>query len=189
MKRTHEKANLAIFDLDGTLFDTGDVNYYSYKDALQPYKLELDREYFIEQCNGRHYTEFLPMIMGSNIYLEAVHNAKKEAYVNNLDKARINAHLFQLIPTMRSNYYTAIVTTASRKNAEDILNFFHYIDYFDSIITQEDTLNVKPDPEGFLRAMTIFHMDARHTIIFEDSDVGIRAARATGAAVMIVNHF
>ena len=37
------KDYLALFDLDGTLFDTGDVNYYAYKDALEPYEIKLDK--------------------------------------------------------------------------------------------------------------------------------------------------
>lgn len=34
------KDYLAIFDLDGTLFDTGEVNYVSYREALRPYGIE-----------------------------------------------------------------------------------------------------------------------------------------------------
>ena len=46
---------LAIFDLDGTLFDTADVNYYSYKSVLESYGIELDHDYFVTKCNGKHY--------------------------------------------------------------------------------------------------------------------------------------
>jgi len=37
--------------------------------------------------------------------------------------------------------------------------------------------------------MAYFEMGADHTIIFEDSDVGIHAACATGASVQVVSQF
>lgn len=184
-----DKKKLALFDLDGTLFDTGDVNYYAYKDALEAYSVTLDKAYFVNECNGRHYTEFLPVIMGDSRYIDAVHKAKKEAYANNLDKARPNTHLLEMIRIMRGVYHTAIVTTASRKNTMDILSYFGCEDLFELIITQEDITHVKPNPEGFLKAMEHFACDSCQTVIFEDSNVGIQAAKATGATVMIINQF
>lgn len=180
------KKFLALFDLDGTLFDTGEVNYYAYKDALSPFKVELDKDYFVSNCNGRHYTEFLPQIMGSEKHIEEVHQAKKQTYVNNLDKAKVNTHLFRIIDSIKDDYHIAVVTTASRQNATDILKYFGCYELFEYMVTQEDISKVKPDPQGFLLAMEHFGIGAENTIIFEDSDVGIQAAKATGAAVMIV---
>ena len=71
------KTKLAIFDLDGTLYDTRMTNYLSYRDALRQYNLELDYDYFSKYCNGRHYTEFLPQIMGNSNHINCVHTAKK----------------------------------------------------------------------------------------------------------------
>ena len=181
------KKYLAIFDLDGTLFDTSEVNYHAYKEALKPYGIELERDYFLEECFGRHYLDFLPVIMGGRENMEAVHSAKTRAYGLNLDKAKVNRHLFRIIDSMRGNYYTAIVTTASRKNTTDVLRHFGYLDYFDYVATQEDIVKKKPDPEGFLSAMDHFGIDAEHTVIFEDSEIGIEAGRATGASVFVVD--
>ncbi len=181
------KCNLALFDLDGTLFDTGDVNYYAYKDALAPFGVELDKDYFVTKCNGRHYTEFLPIIMGDSDHIEEVHKAKKNTYVANLDKARENKHLFEIIKSLKDAYHLAVVTTASRQNATDILKHFGYDNLFEYMITQEDITKVKPDPQGFLLAMEHFGIDAAHTMIFEDSDVGIKAAEASGATVFVVD--
>ena len=186
---SERKSKLAIFDLDGTLFDTGGVNYYAYKDALLPYGVRLDEEYFKTRCNGRHYTEFIPVIMGTAEHLEPVHKAKKAAYAGNLDKARMNKSLFDIIQGIKSEYYCAIVTTASRHNAIDILSYFCVEDFFDLMITQEDITKVKPDPQGFLMAMEHYGVSAENTMVFEDSDVGIQAARASGAAVFVVNRF
>lgn len=180
---------LAIFDLDGTLFDTREVNYHAYREALLPFSITLDHDYFITKCNGRHYTEFIPKIMGTADALEEVHANKKATYAKNLDKAKENVHLFQFIHAIKAEYYIAIVTTASKKNLQDILEYFDYLELFDLLITQEDVMQVKPDPEGFLKAMDYFGVSAEHTVIFEDSEVGIQAARASGATVFVVNKF
>lgn len=184
-----EKKLLALFDLDGTLFDTRDVNYCAYRDALAPFGVDLDRDYFAEYCNGRHYTQFLPAMMGGTEHIEEVHRRKKRAYAENLDKARANAHLFEMIRTMGDTYHTAIVTTASRQNTMDILNHFGCASLFEYILTQEDITRVKPDPQGFLMAMEHFGIDAAHTVIFEDSPVGIQAARQSGATVLVAAQF
>lgn len=184
-----DKKYLALFDLDGTLFETGEVNYHAYQDALAPYGITLDKEYFLKRCNGRHYTEFLPAIMGAAADIEKVHQFKKTAYAVNLEKARMNKHLFALVQCMRDKYHTAIVTTASRQNTMEILQHFGCDPLFEYFVTQEDVTKTKPNPQGFLLAMQHFCMLPSNTVIFEDSAVGIQAARASGASVIVVDRF
>ena len=111
------------------------------------------------------------------------------AYKHNLDKARKNEHLIEILKNMHATYYTAIVTTASRENTTDILKYFECEELFDLLVTQEDVSKVKPDPEGFVRAMEYFEVNSEHTIIFEDSEVGVQAAQASGASVMVIKNF
>ncbi len=180
---------LAIFDLDGTLFNTDEVNYCAYSEAVKPFGASLERDFFVSKCNGRHYKLFVPMILGSDEHLEEVHEAKKRFYKEFLNKARMNTHLFDMIRLIKNEYRIAIVTTASRKNVEDILSCFNVKDLFEDIITQEDITKPKPDPEGFLMAMKRANAKPEETLIFEDSEVGIEAARRSGATVFIVDRF
>lgn len=173
---------LVIVDLDGTLFDTKDVNYHAYKDAIVPYGYDMNYKYYCEFCNGRHYLDFLPQITTTNSeILSAMHKAKKVAYKNHLDKARLNKGLVDIIGLMRGEYKTAVVTTASKENCWDILKQFEIDDLFDLILTHDDISHSKPDPEGFLKAMQFFGAAPEETIIFEDSDVGLEAAQKSGA--------
>ena len=52
---------------------------------------------------------------------------------------------------------------------------------FDLIVTQEDVRKTKPDPECFHLAMLKAGIDKENTIIFEDSETGLEAAKASGA--------
>ncbi len=173
---------LAVFDLDGTLFDTKDVNYHAYKEALSEFGFSIDYDYYCRFCNGRHYTQFLPQIVGDNKdILEKVHKDKKALYTKYLDKAIINEPLFSIIRLIKPKCKIALVTTASYKNCMDILNAFKVSDLFDLILTHEDVKKTKPNPEGFIKAMEHFGVEGKETVIFEDSDVGLQAAKISGA--------
>ena len=173
---------LVIVDLDGTLFDTKDVNYHAYKDAIAPYGYKIDYNYYCEFCNGRHYMDFLPQITTSDQdVLEVMHKVKKGAYKKHLNKAVLNTGLVDIIRLMHKEYKTAVVTTASKENCYDILNQFGLVDLFDLILTHDDISKSKPDPEGFLKAMDYFDAKPTETIIFEDSEVGLEAAEKSGA--------
>lgn len=183
------KRKLAIFDLDGTLFNTDDVNFEAYSSALIHYGYDLEYEHFCNNCNGLSYKKFLPPIINNNDLLEPIHKLKKELYSKNLEKAKINQHLFNMIELIKNSYYISIVTTASRQNCLDILEHFKKRELFDLIVAYEDIKNVKPNPEGFIKAMQFFDIEPKETIIFEDSDVGIQAARNSEASVFIVDKF
>lgn len=174
---------LVITDLDGTLFDTKDVNYHAYRVAMKPYGYDLDYEYYCKFCNGRHYTEFLPQLaITDEEILSKIHESKKKLYQNYLDKAVLNTGLIDIIKALQKfGYKTAIVTTASKENCIDILNKFQIYNLFDLILTQNDIKKTKPDPEGFVKAMNYFAAEPDETIIFEDSDVGLEAAQRSGA--------
>ena len=105
------------------------------------------------------------------------HPNKKNIYKDNLKYAKIN------------NYYIALVTTASKQNSEEILEFFNKKEIFELFIFAENVERKKPDPEGFIKAMEYFNISPENTLIFEDSDIGIEAAQRSGANIMKIEKF
>ena len=174
---------LIIVDMDGTLFDTKDVNFHAYRQALAEHGFSLDYDYYCSYCNGRHYSQFLPQITTEDKQvLSGIHARKKALYPQFLEKARPNEGLIDILRALRGTYRTALVTTASKANCEDILGHFQLADLFDLVLTHDDITRSKPDPEGFLKTMAHFGAAAEETMIFEDSDVGLEAAKQTGAS-------
>ena len=173
---------LVIVDLDGTLFDTKDVNYHAYKEAIAPYGYDMDYKYYCEFCNGRYYLDFLPQITtGDDEILSAMHMAKKRSLQKAFGQGSIEYKTDRYHSFDAGEYKTAVVTTASKENCWDILKQFEITDLFDLVLTHDDIMNSKPNPEGFLKAMEYFEATPEETIIFEDSDVGLEAAEKSGA--------
>lgn len=179
-----------MVDLDGTLFDTREVNYRAYQEAVQLYGYRMDYKYYCEFCNGRHYLDFLPQITTDDkLILSDIHKKKKSIYRKYLGCARVNWSLIDMIKNNRSEYKTALVTTASKENAHDILERFDLMGIFDVILTCDDISKPKPDPEGYLKVMGIFGAKPEECVVFEDSEAGIEAARKAGAIVYIVKGY
>lgn len=178
------KDGLIIIDLDGTLINTNDINYHAYNAALKEFGFEIDYKYFCEQCNGYSYKSFLPKVMGKSDAetMEKIHGRKLKYYSAYLANGKENVFLIDVIRNMRMTKYIALVTTASKKNTMELLEYFKLVDLFDRIYTAEDVKNPKPDPEGYLKAMSDFHMNAENVVVFEDADVGIVAAEKIGAS-------
>ena len=131
-----KKNKLAMFDMDGTLYDTIDINYYAYKEACAVFGKDLDRDFFVNECFGHNYTKFVPMIMGDTEHMEEIHDIKMEDYKKYFDKVKINKHLFNIIESIKDEYYIALVTTGSKKNVTEIVDYFGHMDVFDLIVTQ-----------------------------------------------------
>jgi beta-phosphoglucomutase-like phosphatase (HAD superfamily) len=60
---------------------------------------------------------------------------------------------------------------------------------FDVLVSAEDCERRKPDPEGFLRALDAMKVRAGEALVFEDSPLGIEAARACGLPVAFMREF
>lgn len=185
------KNKLVLCDLDGTLYDTSDVNYASYKQALNENGYQIDYNFFTNYCNGRNYKDFIPKIVPScdQDFLQNIHIRKKEIYKSNLNLAKRNTFLFDILKALKKDCYVAVITTASRRNCQEILEYFGDTEVFDTIVSQEDVKKLKPDPEAYLFGMKYFNISPENTLIFEDSKIGIDAAFKSGANVMRIEKF
>ncbi len=57
---------------------------------------------------------------------------------------------------------------------------------FDALVAAEDVIRHKPDPEPYLQAARLLNVDPQYCCAFEDTDVGITAARSAGMPVVDV---
>ena len=76
---------------------------------------------------------------------------------------------------------TAVASTARGKNLVNALTHIGAIDDFDLILAGEDVKQGKPSPEIYATVISRMGVTAMEAIIFEDSNVGLQAAQASGA--------
>lgn len=77
-----------------------------------------------------------------------------------------------------------IVTGAQRFEVEDVLVGCGLRDAFEVVICTEDVTAGKPDPEGYTTAAAMLGIDVGRCLVFEDSPVGVQAAKSAGMAVI-----
>ena len=85
----------------------------------------------------------------------------------------------------REGVRTAVVTSSDRwKMAQLLKQHPGFDDLFDRLFTAEDAERSKPAPDCYLNAMSFFGTAPEACVVFEDSLNGLKAARASGAAVV-----
>jgi HAD superfamily hydrolase (TIGR01509 family) len=83
----------------------------------------------------------------------------------------------------------AVVTGGYRNVCLQILERVGIADCFDTIVASEDTSKHKPDPDPFLEAARRLGARPERCVVWEDSDLGIAAARAGGMEWIDVRSF
>ncbi len=177
-----------ITDFDGTLVDTYQANLRAYQKAYQSVGKDITDEQY-RKCFGFRF-ERLMAATGINDMkmMNAIRESKKQYYPHFFMFLRPNEALIELISGFRAmGGKTAIASTARRENLMNVVDYLGIENNFDLIYTGEDVKNGKPSPEVYLSAMEALGVLPKETLIFEDSPIGVEAARASGARVMVVS--
>jgi HAD superfamily hydrolase (TIGR01509 family) len=61
------------------------------------------------------------------------------------------------------------------------------LQYLDLMVSIEDVSKAKPSPEIYIKAINHFGLNPDECLILEDNENGIKAARASGAHLLIVD--
>lgn len=176
-----------ITDFDGTLVDTFEANLRAYQKAFGAVDMSLKAEKYRE-CFGYRFERFM---MATGVHDEAkankIREAKKEFYPLYFDYLKPNKALISLIESFHAmGGKTAIASTARKENLMNVMNYLGIGEHFDLIFAGVDVKQGKPSPEIYLKAMEALNVKPEETLIFEDSQVGIDAARAAGAYLLTV---
>lgn len=178
-----------IFDFDGTLFDSTEANVWAYNEAFNKAGVEFDETKY-RQAFGLRFNEMIGVVSPglSEDKINEIRQAKVEFYAKAFDRVKPNIGLLGLAKALHEGYKTALVTTASLTNVNNLLNHFKIdSNLFNVIITGEHVERGKPDPECYLKAMEKLGLKPENCIIFEDSDVGLEAAKNARADVIKVS--
>lgn len=177
-----------LFDLDGTLFDSSEANTAAYGEAFKVAGLEFDEAAY-RKSFGLRYKEIMETLapQATEEQLALVKEQKVRFYKDRLNDVRRNDGLLALALDSGDLFKTALVTTASRDNVDNLLAYFKIPpDAFTVTVVGEEVGKGKPDPEAYLIAIKKLGVQPQECCIFEDSAVGVAAGFAAGAMVIRV---
>lgn len=89
---------------------------------------------------------------------------------------------------MNKLWKIALTTTANRKFVDMVLEKFNLVDYFRVILTGEDVQKGVPDSQLYKKAVENLELKSDECVVFEDSAVGIEAAKAAGCYCIAVSN-
>jgi HAD superfamily hydrolase (TIGR01509 family) len=82
----------------------------------------------------------------------------------------------------------AVTSSAVRRDIEEILTRFAVRELFTLIVDGSEVARGKPDPEAYLVTARKLGVEPRVCVVFEDSTVGVRAAKAAGMYCIAVRN-
>jgi HAD superfamily hydrolase (TIGR01509 family) len=176
-----------LFDLDGTIVITDNIYFDVWYEILMTYNIVLT-EYifktFIQGNNDKYVNNTL--LANIDLNLDELSKLKDELFIKNISKIKINDGIYELLNEIRNNgYKVSIVTNCNRMVANEIVKYIHIEKYIDFIITNDDCINGKPDPEPYKKAISRYNTPNNKCIIFEDSKTGILSGKSVSPKLLV----
>lgn len=179
-----------IFDMDGLMFDTERIWATLWKPALHSLGMEY-KEGLAEAMRGtagESGRRVLRQFYGADCDAEAIHAAlhreADRAFTARPDK---KPGLDELLAWLDAHHIPMAVASSSRMaSILHHLNGWDLTHYFPVIVSGEQFVSSKPDPEIFLKAAQGLGTLPAETLVLEDSYNGVRAGAAGGFVTVMV---
>jgi len=174
-----------IFDLDGTLADTMPAHYAAWTLVAGRHGLTFPEDRFY-QLGGVPTGKIAAMLVSeAGLTLDAalVAAEKERAFIDSMDQpqgVRPITAVVEIARQSRALGPLAIASGGLRHLVERTLRQLDLFDWFDVIVTAEDTTRHKPEPDIFLEAARRLGVPPADCTVYEDTDIGLEAARRAG---------
>lgn len=181
-----------LFDMDGVLIEAKEWHYEALNKALDLFGMPISRHDHLTTFDGlptRKKLEMLSLERGLPTQLHEFINEMKQLYtlemVHTLCKPRFAQE--NALSTLKAmGYKMAVCSNSVRSSVNLMMDRSGLAPYLDIQISNEDVSKGKPDPEMYLKAMKHFGLRPDECLILEDNENGIKAARASGAHLLII---
>ena len=180
-----------IFDCDGTLTDSMPVHYVAWRRTMDRYGILFteDRFYQLGGMPTEKIIERLSQEQQVSIDASKASHEKEQAFLEMLDELRPVESVYEVARAFRGRLPMAVASGGYREIILKQLYQIECLDWFDVIVTAEDTLHHKPAPDVFLTAAERMGVPPRACLVYEDSELGVEAARAAMMDVIDIRQF
>jgi len=187
-----------IFDFDGVITDTEPLHYEAFARVLPGFDIQLSRETYFARYAGLSDREILRRILaegGPHLpHAECLRllRDKDAAYRQRIRRGiEPLAGLRSFVEHAASHMPLAICSGSKTVEIEMILREIGIAAYFQMIVAVEDVPVSKPDPAGYLLALSRIKaampgLTPDGCLVFEDSEAGIAAAESAAMRVIAI---
>ena len=96
------------------------------------------------------------------------------------DGSTIHEHVREAVRFAAERVPLAICSGAARAEIEPVVEAAGLSSFFRAVVTSNDVVHGKPDPEGYEKTLGLLEADPADAVVFEDTEAGIASARAAG---------
>ncbi len=179
-----------IFDLNGTIIHDMPYHVKVWKDIVNELGANLTLEETQAQCYGKNQDLLERVFPGrfNNEEKDKIGFEKENRYQSwyKNDMKLIAGLDSFLAKAQAANIPMAIGSAAIMFNINFILDGTQTHQYFKSIVSADDVVNSKPDPETFLKNAQTLGIAPENCLVFEDAPKGIEAAQRAGMPAVCI---
>jgi len=182
----YDQYDALIFDMDGTLVDSGQLHEFAWSQMLSAYGIPLDRPLMRSLAGVPTKGTIEILLEKFNLIATATldeMNSFKEALVHeNMHRFVKPTALIEVARKYHGIKPMAIGTGAYTREAETILQLCGLDKYVTAVVGADQVKHPKPAPDTFLRCAELLGVPAENCVVFEDSQLGLQAASMAGMA-------
>ena len=181
-----------LWDLDGTLADSEEYHWLSWRDAMRAEGVELTYDRFLASF-GQRNDRILGAWLGEAADATRIRRIGdwKEAEYRRLAEARGLTPLAgarEWVERLhRDGWKQAIASSAPRLNVETMLHVLKFDGLIDAMVSADEVKKGKPDPDVFLAAAAAVSVPPSRCVVVEDAPAGVEAGRRAGMKTIGVN--
>lgn len=119
-------------------------------------------------------------------HLKSFRDSRQWSYVfSNINSVKSFNGIVRVFNSFKTKYRQCVVTNSPRKYAESVLE--HLMLVPDKLISYNDTSRHKPNPEPFLKAMSLFNVKPHETVSIGDNENDFNCSVASGCCFIGVS--
>lgn len=172
-----------IFDCDGTLADTMPAHYRAWTAMLGRHGIPFTEKRFYE-LGGMPTAKIIRLLSQESGIpvsdVDAMVREKEAAFLESLHAIQPMEAVVATAAAHRGKLPMAVASGGYRETITRTLDQLQIRHWFNAMVVAEDTPRHKPEPDVFLEAARRLEVPPVSCVVFEDTDIGLEAARRAG---------